>query len=80
MNTETSAIGYFELDFDICDKDGNIIETNSGSYYIGNLQLVPCDKTRVGWSIKSGSAGAAVKNVKVKEVRFSDGTVWSNPS
>lgn len=76
-NVSNSRIKYFEINFDICDKDGNVIETNSGSYYVDNLQLVPCDKTRVGWSVKSGKDAVNVKNVKVKEVRFADGTKWN---
>lgn len=76
-NVSNSRIKYFEINFDICDKDGNIIETNSGSYYVDNLQLIPCDKTRVGWSVESGKTAVSIKNVKVKEVRFADGTTWS---
>ena len=76
-NVSNSRIKYFEINFDICDKDGNIIETNSGSYYVDNLQLVPCDKTRVGWKVESGQDAVTVKNVKVKEVKFADGTAWS---
>ena len=76
-NVGNQRITYFGINFDICDKDGNVIETNSGSYFVNNLQLVPCDKTRVGWSIKSGEAAYSIKNVKVKEVRYADGTSWS---
>ena len=76
-NLGNQRITYFGINFDICDKDGNVIETNSGSYYVNNLQLVPCDKTRVGWSIKSGDSAVSIKNVKVKEVRFADGTSWT---
>ena len=76
-NVSNSRIKYFEINFDICDKDGNIIETNSGSYYVDNLQLVPCDKTRVGWKVESGQDAVSVKNVKVKEVKFADGTAWT---
>ncbi len=76
-NVGNQRITYFGINFDICDKDGNVIETNSGSYFVNNLQLVPCDKTRVGWSIKSGDAAYSIKNVKVKEVRYADGTSWT---
>ena len=76
-NVGNQRITYFGINFDICDKDGNVIETNSGSYFVNNLQLVPCDKTRVGWGIKSGDAAYSIKNVKVKEVRYADGTSWS---
>lgn len=75
-NISNSRIKYFEINFDICDAEGKVIETNSGSYFVDNLQLVPCDKTRVGWEAKSGQDAASITNVKVKEVRFSDGTVW----
>ena len=75
-NISNSRIKYFEINFDICDAEGKVIETNSGSYFVDNLQLVPCDKTRVGWEAKSGKDAASITNVKVKEVRFSDGTVW----
>lgn len=76
-NVGNQRITYFGINFDICDKDGNVIETNSGSYFVNNLQLVPCDKTRVGWGIKSGDAAYSITNVKVKEVRYADGTSWS---
>ena len=76
-NVSNSRIKYFEINFDICDETGEVIETNSGSYYVDNLQLVPCDKTRVGWSVESGKKATSVKNVKVKEVKFADGTSWA---
>ena len=75
-NISNSRIKYFRINFDICNDKGEIIETNSGAYFVDNLQLVPCDKTRVGWEAKTGSSATTIKNVKVKEVRFSDGTVW----
>ena len=75
-NISNSRIKSFEINFDICDKDGKVIETNSGSYSVSNLQLAPCEKTRVGWKAESGAEAASIKNVKVVAVTFTDGTVW----
>ena len=75
-NISNSRIQSFRINFDICDKDGNTIETNSGSYYVNNLQMIPCEKKRVGWAIESGEAATSITNLKVMEVAFSDGTVW----
>lgn len=75
-NVGNQRITYLSINFDICDSTGEVIETNAGSYFVNNLQLVPCDKTRVGWVIKSGNEAVSVKNVKVMEVRFADGTTW----
>ncbi len=75
-NISNSRIKSFEINFDICDKDGKVIETNSGSYSVSNLQLAPCEKARVGWEAESGADAVSIKNVKVKAVTFTDGTVW----
>lgn len=75
-NLSDKRITYIGLDFDICDNEGNVIETNAGYYYVNNLQLAPCDDTRVLWAIKSGDTATSIKDLKVKEVRFSDGTSW----
>lgn len=75
-NISNDRIKAFEINFDICDKDGNVIETNKGSYSVNNLKLVPCDKARVGWEAESGADAASIKNVKVMTVTFTDGTVW----
>ncbi len=75
-NVSNSRIKSFEIDFDICDAKGDIIEENSNTYVASNLQLTPCDKARVGWEAESGEEAVSVKNVKVKEVTFADGTVW----
>jgi len=75
-NISNSRIQSFRINFDICDKDGNVIETNSGSYFVNNLQMTPCEKKRVAWIIKSGEEAASIKNLKVNEVVFSDGTSW----
>lgn len=75
-NISNSRIKSFEINFDICDKDGKVIETNKGSYSVTNLELVPCDKARVGWEAESGEDAASITNVKVKSVTFADGTVW----
>ena len=75
-NVGNKRITYLSINFDICDSTGEVIESNDGTYFVNNLQIVPCDKTRVGWVIQSGEEAASIKNVKVLEVRFSDGTVW----
>ncbi len=75
-NISNDRIKAFEINFDICDKDGNVIETNKGSYSVSNLKLVPCDKARVGWEAESGADAVSIKNVKVMAVTFTDGTVW----
>lgn len=75
-NVSNSQIQSFKINFDICDKDGEVIETNSGSYFVNNLKMLPCDKKRVGWAIESGDNAQSVKNVKVLEATFSDGTSW----
>ncbi len=75
-NLGDKQITYIGLDFDICDSEGNVIETNAGYYYVNNLKLLPCDKARVLWAIKSGDTATSIKDLKVKEVRFSDGTSW----
>ena len=76
-NVSNSRITSFRINFDICDKDGNVIETNSGSYYVNNLQMVPCDKKRVAWIIQNGKDAASIKNLKIAEVVFSDNTKWT---
>ena len=40
--------------------------------------MIPCQLKRVGWAIKSGDEAASIKNVKVMEVIFRDGTVWES--
>ena len=55
----------------------NVIETNSGSYFVNNLQMTPCEKKRVAWYIESGEEAVAIKNLKVTEVVYSDGTKWT---
>ena len=74
-NISNSRIKSFRINFDICNSVGEVIETNSGSYYAENLEMPPCEKQRVAWYIQSNNA-ASIKNLKVKEVTFSDGTVW----
>ena len=76
-NVSNSRIESFKINFDVCDKDGNIIEKNAGSYNASNLQMTPCEKKRVAWALQSGSAATTIKNIKVKEVVFADGTKWS---
>ena len=39
--------------------------------------MVPCDKKRVAWIIEKGDKAKSIKNLKVKEVVFADGTKWS---
>ena len=77
-NVSNSRIQSFRINFDICDSAGNIIETNSGSYYVDKLEMTPCEKKRAAWVVKSGSAAASIKNLKVTEVVFSDGSSWKN--
>lgn len=79
-NVSNSRIQSFKINFDICDKNGNVIETNSGSYFVNNLQMTPCEKKRVAWVIKTGSEAASIKNLKVNQVVFSDNTKWSPAS
>lgn len=76
-NVSNSRIKFFKINFDICDKDGNVIEKNEGSYYVDNLQMTPCEKKRVAWIIDSGSEAVSIKNLKVIEVKFSDGETWT---
>ena len=76
-NVTDSRITSFRINFDICDADGKIIETNSGSYFVENLQMLPCDKKKVAWAIKKGDQAKSIKNLKVKEVVFADGTKWT---
>lgn len=76
-NVSNSRITSFRINFDICDKDGNVVETNSGSYYVSNLQMLPCEKKRVAWVIKSGDKAKSIKNLKVTEAVFSDNTKWN---
>ncbi len=76
-NVSNSRITSFRINFDICDGDGNVVETNSGSYYVSNLQMLPCEKKRVAWVIKSGDKAKSIKNLKVTEVVFSDNTKWN---
>lgn len=76
-NVSNSRISSFKINFDICDKDGNIVETNSGSYFVNNLQMTPCEKKRVAWIITKGDVAASIKNLKVNEVIFSDNTKWN---
>lgn len=78
-NVSNNRIQSFKINFDICDKDGNIIETNSGSYFVNNLQMTPCEKKRVAWVITKGDEAASIKNLKVNAVVFSDNTKW-NPA
>ena len=76
-NVSNSRISSFKINFDICDKDGNIVETNSGSYFVNNLQMTPCEKKRVAWIITKGDVAASIKNLRVNEVVFSDNTKWN---
>lgn len=76
-NVSNNRIKSFRINFDICDADGNIIEKNSGSYYIENLQMAPCDKKKVAWLIETGDEAKSIKNLKVKEVTYADGTKWT---
>lgn len=76
-NISNSRIQSFKINFDICNEKGEIIETNSGSYYVNDLQMVPCEKKRVAWIIKKGEDAKSIKNLKVNEVVFSDNTKWT---
>ncbi len=76
-NVGDSRITSFKINFDVCNAAGEVIETNSGSYYVEKLQMDPCDKKRVAWAIERGDDAKSIKNLKVKEVVFSDGTKWS---
>lgn len=76
-NVSNNRITSFRINFDICDENGNVIEKNSGSYYIENLQMAPCDKKKVAWIIEKGDEAKSIKNLKVKEVTYADGTKWS---
>ncbi len=75
-NVSNSRIQSFRINFDVCNANGDVVETNSGSYYVDNLQMTPCEKKRVAWVIGSKDA-ASIKNLKVKEAVFSDGTKWT---
>ncbi len=77
-NVSNSRIQSFKINFDICDEKGTVIETNAGSYYVDKLEMIPCDKKRVAWVIKTGDSAKSIKNLKVKEVVFSDGTKWTS--
>ncbi len=76
-NVSNNRIKSFRINFDICDADGNVIEKNSGSYFIENLQMAPCDKKKVAWLIQTGDSAKSIKNLKVKEVTYADGTKWT---
>ena len=76
-NVSNSRIQSFRINFEICDKNGNVIERNSRSYFVDNLQMTPCDKKRVAWAIKTGDSAKSITNLKVLEVVFSDGTKWT---
>lgn len=77
-NVSNSRIQSFKINFDVCNASGEIIETNAGSYNVSNLQMVPCEKKRVAWIIEKGSEAKSIKNLKVKEVVFSDATKWAS--
>lgn len=76
-NVSNSRIQSFKINFDICNEEGEVIETNSGSYYVSDLQMVPCEKKRVAWLIQKGDEAKSIKNLKVNEVVFSDNTKWT---
>ena len=38
--------------------------------------MTPCESKRAAWVVKNGSVAAGIKNLKVLEVVFSDGTSW----
>ena len=76
-NVSNSRITGFKISFEICDANGNVIEKKTSPYKIENLQMAPCDKKRVAWVIADGNASKSVKNVKVREVTFADGTKWT---
>lgn len=75
-NVSNSRIQSFKVNFDICDAAGNVVETNSGSYFVEKLEMTPCESKRAAWVVKNGSVAAGIKNLKVLEVVFSDGTSW----
>ena len=76
-NVSNSRINAFKLEFDICDSDGNVLKKNVGPYYVDGLQIAPCDKQRVAWKLEESDDVMSIKNLKVKEVSFTDGTKWT---
>ncbi len=76
-NVSNSRIKFFKINFDICDNNGTVIETNSNFYYVDDIDMAPCNKKKVAWIIKSGDTAKKISNLKVKEVVFSDGTSWT---
>jgi len=76
-NVSNSRIKSFRINFDICDAEGNVIETNEQDYIAENLEMIPCEKKRVAWFVESGAKAKMIKNVRVTGVVFSDNTTWS---
>lgn len=76
-NVGNNRIKGFKLSFEVCDANGNVIEERENPYNIDNLQMAPCDKKRVAWVISNGDAAKSIKNLKVREVTYADGTKWT---
>ena len=76
-NISSNRIQSFKVNFDICDKNGNIVETNSGFYSASKLEMRPYDKKRCAWKVENGEATNTIKNLRVIEVVFSDNTKWT---
>ena len=76
-NISSNRIQSFKVNFDICDKDGNIVETNSAFYSASKLEMKPYDKKRCAWKVENGDATITIKNLRVLEVVFSDNTKWT---
>ena len=77
-NVSNSRINYVRLRFDLCDKDGNVIQNIDNNYYVENIQMPPFESKRFAWAVEGNVKAVSIKNLKVEEVKFSDGTTWGS--
>ena len=73
-NISNSRIKSYKVDFNLCDASGNVFAQSDILYNVDNLDVKPCEAKKAAWAVSKSSI--LVKNVKVIEVTFSDGTVW----
>ncbi len=76
-NISSNRIQSFKVNFDICDSNGTVLETNSASYSAKNLEMKPFEKKRCAWKITNCAPTNTIKNLRVIEVVFSDDTKWT---
>ena len=75
-NISNSRVKSYKVDFDLCDAAGNILAQNDILYNVDNLDIKPCEAKKAAWAVSQSAI--LVKNVKIVEVTFSDGTVWGS--